>query len=658
MIKQPTWSSRAFFVMLTAALMMTLLSIFGLPVFAATLSVNAALPSGPRYYIVECNPVFEGPARVVYVDVIGFLDPGSPPGAVTFTIDVPEASVYRLSVNHTTPWGAASHQYQINNGAVIIYNYPQDSDWLISPFSQEIELVQGYNTIRIAYNSGITELRWIEIENAPVKTITVGEQSGILTAGAEGLAAFAVNTANIANGSYAVTLSGAPAGVSAENITIDNNSGTLTLNTSAVTPAGSHTLTATIDGAASNRFNLIVGAAAPPTAPPADPPIDQPTLPVTPIMTLPINGINIHYTIDTTGVITLFPTETQINQIVMASANGHVLIDVSAIPGARGLVLQARSSWFNQAKLQTVTLRVNTLGSVTINKGTFISLVARNQPLLFSMTSGSLVFDIFDKNSGSIGYNDPTYPLFVSIPFTHAADTTTNSYVVVRRSASGNVITPYSVYRSGEIVFHTACTGAFEVIYNAKEFTDTRTHWASGHIDFASARGIVGGIGDNLFSPDTSMTRAMFAQVLANIEGIDLTQYTTSRFTDVAVDEWYAPAIEWAASARIVGGYGNGRFGPSDSVTREQMAGILTKYAKYKGYELPTGQRGVYADESSVSPWAIEAVKSMQGAGIITGKPGNRFEPREAATRAEVVTMVARFIEVYLANTIGGDSAI
>ncbi|MDR2148852.1 MAG: hypothetical protein LBE91_20620 [Tannerella sp.] len=95
--------------------------------------------------------------------MIGYLDPGTPPGAVTFTVNVPETGTYKMSVYHSTPWGAASHFYQINGGNQIIYNYPE-GDWMVSEFVQDIALNQGNNFIKITYRSGITELRRVDLQ--------------------------------------------------------------------------------------------------------------------------------------------------------------------------------------------------------------------------------------------------------------------------------------------------------------------------------------------------------------------------------------------------------------------------------------------------------------------------------------------------------------
>jgi hypothetical protein len=120
--------------------------------------------SEPRHISIEkSNPVFEGPAKIAWGDVIGFLDAGNPPGAVSFTFNAPEAGMNVMSVYHTTPWGAASHIYQINDGQPIVFNYPE-GDWLTSPFLQDIELSEGTNTIKITYNQGITELRGIVLQ--------------------------------------------------------------------------------------------------------------------------------------------------------------------------------------------------------------------------------------------------------------------------------------------------------------------------------------------------------------------------------------------------------------------------------------------------------------------------------------------------------------
>ena len=100
-------------------------------------------------------------------------------------------------------------------------------------------------------------------------------------------------------------------------------------------------------------------------------------------------------------------------------------------------------------------------------------------------------------------------------------------------------------------------------------------------------------------------------------------------FSDVAVEDWYAPAVAWAADAGIISGYGNGAFGPGDPITREQLAVMLYWYAQGSGYDV-TARAGLddYADAGAVSGYALEALSWASAAGIVTGTGGSMLNPR------------------------------
>ena len=116
-------------------------------------------------------------------------------------------------------------------------------------------------------------------------------------------------------------------------------------------------------------------------------------------------------------------------------------------------------------------------------------------------------------------------------------------------------------------------------------------------------------------------------------------------FNDVTEKDWYAMAVSWAESKGIVTGYGDGKFGPNDVLTREQFATILYRYAKMKGL----GFTGTWAfqlsfdDASEVSDWAYEAICWMTMQGIINGVGDNKLSPKGSATRAQVATMLMRY---------------
>jgi len=155
------------------------------------------------------------------------------------------------------------------------------------------------------------------------------------------------------------------------------------------------------------------------------------------------------------------------------------------------------------------------------------------------------------------------------------------------------------------------------------------------------------GTGSNTFTPNAAVTRAMFARMLANLSKADLSIYTGSRFSDVPLGQWYTQAIEWAADKGVTAGTGNGKFSPNANITREQMAVMLNNYIKYMQILLPAGETvTAFNDAAQISPWAADAVTAIQSCGLINGKPGNVYDPKNTATRAEAATVFAPFIGV------------
>ena len=117
-------------------------------------------------------------------------------------------------------------------------------------------------------------------------------------------------------------------------------------------------------------------------------------------------------------------------------------------------------------------------------------------------------------------------------------------------------------------------------------------------------------------------------------------------FTDVASGAYYANAVAWANANGIVSGYGSGKFGPNDSITREQLAAILYRYATYKNYDVSKkGGLTQFSDISTLSSYATESMSWAVGSGIISGKGGGNLVPREGATRAEAAAILQRFCE-------------
>lgn len=179
------------------------------------------------------------------------------------------------------------------------------------------------------------------------------------------------------------------------------------------------------------------------------------------------------------------------------------------------------------------------------------------------------------------------------------------------------------------------------------KFNDVSANdWFASAVDYVTGKGMMNGTADNTFSPKAHTTRGMVVTVLYRLENQPST--SAASFTDVTSGAYYANAVAWANANGIVSGYGSGKFGPNDKVTREQLAAILYRYAQYKKYDVSVGEDTnilSYDDAQSISSYAIPAIQWACGAGVVTGKSGSKLDSKGNATRAEVAAMLMRFCE-------------
>lgn len=160
------------------------------------------------------------------------------------------------------------------------------------------------------------------------------------------------------------------------------------------------------------------------------------------------------------------------------------------------------------------------------------------------------------------------------------------------------------------------------------DFTDTNNHWAEDAIDFATAHELFAGTSDTTFSPDSSMTRAMLMTVLARFDGQDTTGGAV----------WYDKAMAWAKENGISDGSN-----PDGNITREQFATMLWRYA---GSPAVSGMAlNEFGDSASVNGYAVDAMRWAVSSGIIGGTDAGLLMPQGNATRAQVATMLMRFVE-------------
>ena len=183
----------------------------------------------------------------------------------------------------------------------------------------------------------------------------------------------------------------------------------------------------------------------------------------------------------------------------------------------------------------------------------------------------------------------------------------------------------------------------------AAKFTDIDTSlWYHDGVHYCVASGIMECLPGNLFGPMDSTTRAQVVVMLWRLEGKPVVNYLMD-FVDVG-DIWYTEAVRWAASEKIVEGYGD-TFGPNDNITREQLVTIMWRYAKYKGIDVNVGENTnilSYEGVVSVSDWAIPAMQWACGAGVVEGiesAEGMTLAPKTFADRATIATIFQRYCE-------------
>ena len=159
------------------------------------------------------------------------------------------------------------------------------------------------------------------------------------------------------------------------------------------------------------------------------------------------------------------------------------------------------------------------------------------------------------------------------------------------------------------------------------------------------------GTSDTSFSPNDTTTRGMLVTILWRLE--DKPESSKgNNFTDVKNDQYYYDAVSWAADNTIVSGYSETKFAPDDSMTREQLATVLYRYANYKQYNTSNkADLSTYKDIQHISGYAVDAFKWANANGIITGTSSDTLEPQGDAKRAQIASILRRFCDKYAADT-------
>ena len=167
--------------------------------------------------------------------------------------------------------------------------------------------------------------------------------------------------------------------------------------------------------------------------------------------------------------------------------------------------------------------------------------------------------------------------------------------------------------------------------------------WYKAAVQYAYDNGLMTGVSNTEFAPEATTTRAMIVSMLARLENV--TSAESAGFADVSDGDWYATAVNWAATEGIVSGTGEGDFSPNASITREQLAAMLMNYASYKGQDVSArADLSAYSDAATISSWANDVMQWAVAEGLISGMTADTLQPQGSATRAQVAAILERFL--------------
>lgn len=351
-------------------------------------------------------------------------------------------------------------------------------------------------------------------------------------------------------------------------------------------------------------------------------------------------------------------------QAAVDSAKNGDIIDLYKDVDEATVVTVAKSIKFT---VNTDNKTFNAAKNIVAGSNTTVKVTGESSPYTYEFTytkpsssssggssSGKMTYKVTTSavNNGGVNASPSNAEKGATITITLSPDKGYKLDKLTVTDGSGKMVS--TVKKSDTVYTFTMPASAVKVGVSYVKATETPSEtkfndvsandWFASAVDYVTGKGMMNGTADNTFSPKANTTRGMVVTVLYRLENQPST--SAASFTDVASGAYYANAVAWANANGIVSGYGSGKFGPNDKVTREQLAAILYRYAQYKKYDV-SGANSLdgYTDAQSVSSYAVPALQWANAAGVVTGKSGSKLDPKGNATRAEVAAMLMRFCE-------------
>lgn len=363
--------------------------------------------------------------------------------------------------------------------------------------------------------------------------------------------------------------------------------------------------------------------------------------------------------------------------LVGTALHGQIDFDLGSIPGVETVAIPRTQiqALFQADAIQQIEfifpngkLRIHEAAFSSINSqlaGTNLSITLRTvnntalNPEQQTAVKGYAVYEvsISDEQTNISAFEGQ---LRLSLPYKLGEGAQAEDIYIWHLAEDGTLEKLESAYQTvGETVQTTLTHLSFYAVGSqntpaeapwSNPFTDvSETDWFYEAVAYVYQAGLLSGTGETLFSPNLAMTRGMMVTLLWRMEGQPQTD-ASQTFQDVPAGQWYSDATVWAAANGIVSGYGNGMFGPADTITREQLISILYRYAQLKGHDVSNIEgMAVYefSDWEQTSDYAQTSIRWAINQGLIAGKGNQTLDPKGTATRAEVSTVLQLYGELH-----------
>ena len=355
--------------------------------------------------------------------------------------------------------------------------------------------------------------------------------------------------------------------------------------------------------------------------------------------TTPINDVDVNYTIDDSGVVTLRPTPQQLDKLLAGiGGNGVLNVSVSGISGMKSAMIEIDlTKLIASDKLQVFVF--NVLGhEVRFPVGSLESMRKLAKTLRFGVAPGSIVFDLTDASGKAINWYDYQNPVTVSMPFTAPQDISTHQIVMIDKSDDTTI--PRSWYADGSAYAKVCESGTYDAkIVPLASFTDTDGRWMAEAVGYMGARGIVEGVGGDLFDAQGVITRAHFVTML--MRSLNISDIPTKRSIPVAdyesVPNWAKSHVIIADALGLTLADKDGNFNPDAPILRQDMFFMAYEAMGACGMlpENYTMQWVIFTDWDDVEATHVDAIQNLAKLKLVNGNGDGTLNPNGESTRSE-----------------------